>query len=60
MQYGMQRRLALGLIRLQVTASSLQQVLESFKIKLHVATFTPSLAPVLPVANLTPAPAIQL
>jgi hypothetical protein len=60
MQYGMQRRLAMGMIRLLVTASSLQQVLESFKIKLHVETITPSLAPVPPVAKLTPAPAIQL
>jgi hypothetical protein len=56
----MQRRLAMGMMRLLVTASSLQQVLESFKIKLHVATITPSLAPVPPVAKLTPALAIQL
>jgi hypothetical protein len=60
MQYRMQNRLALGLLRLLLTASSLQQVLISTKMELHVAPFTPSLAPVLPVAKLAAAPTLQL
>jgi len=56
----MQNRLALGLLRLLLTASSLQQVLISTKMELHVAPFTPSLAPVLPVAKLAAAPTLQL